>query len=97
MKSVGDNLVPDPSKSQVTANMTGTKTFQKVVSTGIDVAGFRGLKVFATGGDVTYYYNTDTTKTYRILTNTEGIIWLAQANVTQVVVTFTGASPVQGF
>lgn len=68
------NFVPDPSKSQVTASMTGTKTFTNGVTGDVDISTWLRMQVRCTA-DSTYYYGTTSTKTYGLAANKDEIIW----------------------
>jgi hypothetical protein len=103
--TTGDKIqtfTPDPGKSQVTSAMTGTVTF-KIGSGGtVDITNWIAIKI-RPSADSTYYYNTDTTKTYALTANTDSIIMVNQTStkyetpITQVVVVLGAATAyVQG-
>jgi hypothetical protein len=93
------SIVPDPAKSQVTTAMTGTVTFYFPASgaTGnVNVTGWWGVSLYPSN-DTTYYYNSDTTKTFICPGGVMCTIFLGQVNVNSVTVAFgAGTNYVQG-
>lgn len=87
----------DPAKSQVNAAMTGTITFKKGSGGTVDCTGWLMIQVDPTS-DSTYYYNSDTTKTYPLYagqTNTIVVRQLASGESVSLVLGSATAS-VQG-
>ena len=103
--STGDKLqtfVPDPGKSQVTTAMTGTVTFKVGAGGTVDVTGWVAIRIRPTA-DSTYYYNSDTTKTYTLPALVDSLIMVNQTStayvtpIAQVVVVLGAATAnVQG-
>jgi len=97
--SMVQGTVPDPAKSQVTSAMTGTVVFYFPVAgaTGqVNIAGWYNIHLYSVA-DTTYYYNSDTTKTFICPATLFCDIFVAQPNVLSVTVVFgAGANYVQG-
>lgn len=90
------DIVPDPAKSQVNADMTGTIAFVKGPGGVVDITGWLAIKIDPTA-DSTYYYNSDSTKTYPIYAGVSNVVWVLQSAVTQVTFVLGGATAsVQG-
>lgn len=71
------SFVPDPAKSQTNTAMTGTISFKKGTGGTVNCTGWLAIKVNPTA-DATYYFNSDTGKTYPIISGEDNIIWLGQ-------------------
>jgi hypothetical protein len=80
-------FIPDPSKSQITANMTGNKTFKKGAGGDVDITGWMVIQVKPTS-DSSYYFNSDTTKTYPLPALVDSVIFVKPASITQAVIQF---------
>jgi len=85
------DFVPDPAKSQVNASMTGTITFKKGTGATVNCTGWLAIRVDPTA-DATYYFNSDTTKTYPIYSGMPNIIWLGQLNTGESVSLVLGSA-----
>ena len=96
----GDKLIqfsPDASKSLVTADFAAgvTKTFKKGTGGDYNIQNWLCIRVYAAVAG-SYYFNTDTTKTFPLLVGINDI-YLADVNIQQVVITMgAGANAVQG-
>jgi hypothetical protein len=77
------DIVPDPAKSQVNANMTGTITFVKGSGGAVDITGWLAIKIDPTA-DGTYYFNSDSTKTYPVYTGVSNVVFVQRVDITQV-------------
>lgn len=90
------DFVPDPTKSQTNASMTGTITFGKTGSPTVNISGWMAISVVPTA-DATYYYNSDTGKTFPLYSGQANLIWVKQSGVTSVTLTLGSATAsVQG-
>ena len=89
-------FIPNPNFSQVTSAMTGTITMKKGTGASVNVAGWKAIRIVPTALS-SYYYNTDTTKTYPLPANIETLIHIGSSYVTQVVLVLGAATAsVQG-
>lgn len=84
-------FVPDPAKSQVNSSMTGTLEFEKGATGDVDVTNWVALLVNPTA-DATYYFNSDTTKTYPLYADTGNAIMIGQLPLGESVTLVLGAA-----
>lgn len=70
-------FVPDPAKSQVNSAMTGTLVFKKGTGGDVNITGWLMLNVDPTA-DATYYFNSDTTKTFPLRAGADNLIFIGQ-------------------
>jgi len=83
------SFIPDPAKSQVNASMTGTITFKKGTGGTVNVTGWLAMQVDPTA-DATYYFNTDSTKTYPLRAGSDNFIWIGQLQANEYVTLVLG-------
>lgn len=91
--------IPDPAKSQVTANMIGTVVFYfpATGATGnVNITNWYNIHLYP-AADTTYYYNSDSTKTAICPAGQWCDVFVNQYNVNSVTVNFgAGTNYVQG-
>lgn len=87
----------DPAKSQVNSSMTGTITFRKGTGGTVDITGWDMMRINPTL-DSTYYFNTDSTRTYPLNSGSDNIIVLSPVAIGDQVTVVLGAgtASVQG-
>jgi hypothetical protein len=87
---------PDPSMSQVNSAMTGTKVFKKGSGADVDVTGWIAMRVVASAAS-TYYFNSDSTKTYPLPIGAETTIYFGNSAIAQVTLVLgAGTASIQG-
>jgi hypothetical protein len=84
-------FVPTPAKSQTNSAMTGTITFTKGAGGTVNITGWSFIRVDPTA-DATYYYNTDSAKTYPLRSGTDNLIAVYQLATGESVVCVLGAA-----
>lgn len=90
-------FVPDPDKSQVTSEMTGTKVFVKGITGNVDITKWFAISVTPLNQDAGYYFNGDTTKTKTLPSGAESVIFVFRDNIDKVTINFgEGTAEVQG-
>jgi hypothetical protein len=74
-----NNVMPvfpaDPGKSQVNTAVTGTYVCIKAATGGLDIRNWAVIKIDPTA-NATYYFNSDTTKTYPLRAETDNYIYV---------------------
>lgn len=70
-------FIPVPSRSQANASMTGTVVFTKGTGGTVNITGWLAIRVDPTA-DSTYYFNSDTTKTYPLRAGSDNFIMVGQ-------------------
>jgi len=84
-------FAPAPAKSQTNASMTGTVIFKKGTGATVNVTGWLFIKVDPTA-DSTYYFNSDSGKTYPLRAGSDNLIPLASLAVGESVSLVLGAA-----
>lgn len=84
-------FIPDPAKSQVNTAMTGNISFTKGTGGTVNCTGWLAINVVPTA-DATYYFNSDTTKTFPLYSGQGNLIWLAQLNTGESVTLVLGSA-----
>lgn len=80
--------IPDPSRSQVTANMTGTIVFDPAGSGNVNNSGWFAI-IVNPAADSTYYYGSESTKTMLLPGGVTSTVFCL--NNAKVTITFTSA------
>lgn len=82
---------PAPTRSQVNSAMTGTITFKKGTGGTVNVTGWSMIRIAPTV-DATYYFNSDSTKTYPLFSGTHNFIALDSIATGELVTIVLGAA-----
>jgi trans-2-enoyl-CoA reductase len=94
--AVIQGFVPDPAKSQVPINLAGSKVFKRGAGGDYDIATWIAINITPSTANLTYYFNSDSTKTKTVVAGADNVI-LFHPSVTQITISGTDASvEVQG-
>jgi hypothetical protein len=85
------SFIPDPAKSQVNTTMTGTIVAKKGTGQDINITGWIAIKVVPSAAS-TYYFNSDTTKTFPLFAGVENIIMVGSVATSGTVNLVFGAA-----
>lgn len=82
---------PSPAKSQVNSAMTGTITLKKGTGGTVNVTGWLVARIVPTA-DSTYYFNSDSTKTYPLFADLENYITMDSIPKGELITIVLGAA-----
>ena len=83
MEQLVQQFTPDAAKSQVTTAMTGTKVFKKGSGADVNILGWVCIRVVPSALS-SYYFNSDTTKTFPLAASVNNDICVLSNDITQV-------------